>query len=178
MKTITFRPLRRIKKTGKVTVASYMSWYKIQTADYGKFKLIINTEYKMLPPHELVYDHEGNQLFWFKYHPADIPVFNYSILFDLDKIREENKHYAINWQSGNPLNYNAKGLDCSGTPIFSHYTEKHIKDNYKDTKQFKPLTVEMVVNLFGWFLYQLQNNELVFSHLAVSPCIKSKTNCA
>ena len=44
MKTITFRPLRRIKKTGKIVVASYMQWRKVKTADYSKFKLVVDTK--------------------------------------------------------------------------------------------------------------------------------------
>lgn len=64
-KIIKFRPLRRVKKTGKIAVASYMSWNKVRTADYNKFELLIDTEYQEFDKKEFVYDHEGKQLFYF-----------------------------------------------------------------------------------------------------------------
>ncbi len=165
MKTIVFRPLRIIKKTGKITVASYMQWRKVKTADYNRFKLIVDSKYKSLPKNELVFNHEGEQLFWFNYHPDEIRVYDYrdwsNLGESLNEIRKGGNGYAISW-ANTPLNYCAKGLDCSGVPVFSHNTAEYIAVHYKDMEQFEPLTVEKVVNVFGWFLYQLENNELVF----------------
>lgn len=48
MRTIKFRPLRVIKKTGKITVASYMQWRKVMTADYNQFNLIISDDHKKM----------------------------------------------------------------------------------------------------------------------------------
>ena len=62
MKEITFRPLRRDKKTGKIIVASYLSWYKIKCADRTKLLLTILTEYKAMNPDDLVYTHKGERL--------------------------------------------------------------------------------------------------------------------
>lgn len=59
MRTIKFRPLRVIKKTGKIAVASYMQWRSIKTADYNNFNLVIDESYKMLNDADYVYDHLG-----------------------------------------------------------------------------------------------------------------------
>ena len=101
MKTIKFRPLRRIKKTGKITVASYMQWRKVKTADYSQFKLIVNQEYKTFDKDELVYDHKGENLFWRHYNPEEIPLF-------------EN-HNQKTWKTDYDM-YCAKGLDVDGVP--------------------------------------------------------------
>lgn len=59
--------------------------------------------------------------------------------------------------------YSAKGLDCDGVPTFSHGTANEIvKDHTRNLNEYTPLTVEIVRWWFGWYLYQLQNNELSF----------------
>ncbi len=156
MKTITFRPLRRIKKTGKITVASYMQWRKVKTADYNKFVLIINEEYKALPKDEYVYDHNGENLFWRNFNPEEIPFITGHELVD-----GERPPYPPRWKTEYMVS--ARGLDCSGVPTFSHYTSDDIFNSGSDMTDFKPLTVEIVSWWFGWFLYQLKNNELRFS---------------
>lgn len=159
MKSITFRPLRRIKKTGKITVASYMGWHKVMTADYGKFNLVIDDEYKRLPNDEFVYNHNGEQLFFFDYNPVDIPVYN-SETMNLLELHESNKPYGIIWQGMScHVNYVARGMDCSGCPTFSYHTAE-LCEKYSDITQFEPLTVRTVVKWFGWFLYQLNNSYL------------------
>lgn len=172
IKTITFRPLRRNKKTGKIIVASYMGWRNVRTKDYQKFNLIVNSEYKMMPKDEFVYNHKGELLFWFKdYNPADIPIFTHNPLMDLDEIFEEHNRkkggYAIDWDSdfeGAWLNYNGNGMDCEGVPTFSHYTQDYVARediaNYYGLDKFEPLTVGVVVKWFGWFLYQFRNSYL------------------
>lgn len=156
MKTIIFRPLRKIKKTGKITVASYVQWRKVKTADYNNFKLIINDEYKAFPKDELVYDHNGENLFWRHYNPEEIPMLN-----RYDLVDGERPPYPPMWKTDYGT-YSAKGLDCSGVPLFSHGTANEIvKDHTRNLKEYEPLTVEIVRWWFGWFLYQLQNNELV-----------------
>jgi hypothetical protein len=80
MKVVIFKPLRRIKKTGKITVASYMQWRKVKTSDYNNFSLIIDDEYKSFPKDEYVYDHKGENLFWYNFkNPQDVPKMNISI---------------------------------------------------------------------------------------------------
>jgi hypothetical protein len=177
LKEITFRPLRRIKKTGKISVASYMQWYKVRCADYGKFSLKIDEEYKMLPSDEYVYNHKGERLFWRDYNPSDIPIFNHSVVklhndFDnwddtlsvFENLSAANKEtgWGYLWHIGGSINYHCKGLDINGTPTFSHGTEKQIVSGYKleSISQFEPLTVRMVTKWFGWFLYQLENVQL------------------
>lgn len=158
MKSILFRPLRRVKKTGKIVVSSYQQWRKVKTADYNKFMLTIDTEYKSLSSNDYVYNHKGEQLFWFDYHPSSIPVFNSGAIIDFDKILQENGHYAVDY--GESKSYHARGLDCDGVPVFTHYTVNHISDYFKNMNQFEPLTVGKVIDLFGWFLYQLKNTDL------------------
>lgn len=164
MKSITFRPLRRIKKTGKITVASYMQWRKVLTADYNKFNLVIDDEYKKLPKDEYVYNHEGELLYFFTYNPADIPVFQCDLLFDLEQTRAKNKYFGILWEHGSHVCYNMPGTDCNGVPCFAHWDENRITQedvwNFYGPDQFEPLTVETVTKWFGWFLFQLQNSYL------------------
>jgi hypothetical protein len=175
MKEIKFRPLRRIKKTGKITVASYMSWYKVRCADQFGCKLIIDGEYKLFNPDELVYDHNGDQLFWRDFDPEQIPVLPPYIL------QGDDFEYPYPWKSVSQscfeenkthTTYSAKGLDCCGTPTFSHGTAKNITNgnmyNYtleeigevlNPMAEYELLTVGTVVKWFGWFLYQLENTK-------------------
>lgn len=165
MKTVTFRPLRLIKKTGKITVASYMQWRKVMTADYSKFNLVVDDEYKRFSKEDYVHDHEGNLLYFYTYNPADVPVFH-SASFDfvsLEEIQKNNKMYGINWGSSLPANhihYNMPGTDCDGVPTFSHGSADYLATHHKDVSPFEPLTVAMVNMWFGWFLYQLENSYL------------------
>ena len=158
MKTITFRPLRRIKKTGKIVVASYIQWRKVKTADYSKFKLVVDTEYKSMIESEYVYNHTGEQLFFFTYNPDEIPIYNQTGILDID-LQPIPTPWAIKWIDSNKMFYSCKGVDCDGVPAFAHYTANHCCD-YDDINQFEPLTVGMVTKWFGWFLYQLENSEL------------------
>ena len=160
-KIINFRPLRRIKKTGKVTVSSYMQWRKVKTADYSKFNLVVDDEYKGMSADEYVYDHTGEQLFWFTYAPDEIPIYDFLCL-DIHQwgdVKIPQVPHGINWGSGGNINYNVKGMDCDGVPTFSHHTASGCA-NYKDIEQFEPLTVGMVTKWLGWFLYQLDNSYL------------------
>lgn len=155
MKTITFRPLRRIKKTGKITVASYMQWRKIKTADYSKFILVIDDEYKSFPKDEYVYNHNGENLFWKNYNPEEIPLICPWSLMSASAV---SGNRPSQWKTNYGM-YSAKGLDVDGVPTFSHGTANEIYSK-ADMKDYEPLTVEIVAWWFGWFLYQLQNSEL------------------
>lgn len=155
MKEIKFRPLRRIKKSGKIVVASYMQWRKVKVADYDNFILSIDNEYKSLPKDELVYNHNGENLFWRHYNPEEIPMLNRYALVD-----GEAPPYPPMWKTDYGM-YSAKGLDCDGVPAFSHGTANEIvKDHTRDLSEYEPLTVEIVRWWFGWFLYQLENSRL------------------
>lgn len=164
MKTITFRPLRRIKKTGKIAVASYTGWYRVMTSDYNKFNLIILDDYKKMPPDEYVYNHEGKQLYFFTYNPADVPVYN-SATMDLEALHASKEPYGIIWQGSDAhTSYHMDGTDCVGCPTFTHWDEDRITQEdtwkYYGHEKFEPLTVGTVVMWFGWFLYQLNNSYL------------------
>lgn len=160
-KTIKFRPLRVIKKTGKITVASYMQWRRIKTADYNKFTLIIDESYKLLADDEFVYNHEGEQLFFYDLKPDDIKIFVWNKIQGIDSQIQGEKNYAIDWGSGSNLNYNCRGLDCDGVPVFSHKdTHAVSQSSWEYIMQFEPLTVGVVKMWFGWFLYQLENSVL------------------
>lgn len=159
MKTIIFRPLRKIKKTGKITVASYMQWRKIKTADYNDFVLIIREEYRTFPKDELVYNHNGDNLFWRNYNPEGIPLLNSYALVDGDR-----PPYPEMWKTEYDM-FCAKGLDCDGVPTFSHQTADNIYNGKSDMIDFEPLTVEIVNYWFGWFLFNLKNvTDLRFSN--------------
>ncbi len=168
---IVFRPLRLIKKTGKITVASYTQWSKVKTADYNEFNLVINDEYKAFSKDELVYNHNGENLFWKDFDPDKIPYLPPYIL------REENYEYPKQWRTNYNMGYSdsfcARGLDCSGIPTFSHgtaqnltngnirnYTLEEVVEVLNPMNEYELLTVGVVVKWFGWFLYQLQNSNL------------------
>ncbi len=162
MRKIKFRPLRVIKKTGKITVASYMQWRSIKAADYNKFTLVIDESYKMLNDADFVYDHLGKQLFFYDFNPNDI-IINTDIPDEgyLDFIKD--KPYIL-LDRGDYKKYWCRGLDIDGVPTFSHYTPDYIVSDYtRDITVFEPLTVGMVKMWFGWFLYQLDNSRLQLS---------------
>lgn len=166
MKTITFRPLRRIKKTGKITVASYMQWRKVKAADYNNFTLIVNEEYKTFPKDELVYDHNGENLFWYNHlNPDTLPknimtADSASKVLGVDRSIFDGEEYKISKPIGNGFHWSVRGFDCDGVPVFSHYTTNYLATHYENLSDFEPLTVEMVSMWFGWFLYQLNNASL------------------
>ncbi len=144
-------------KTGKITVASYMQWRKVMTADYNKFNLIISDEHKVMSKSEYVYNHKGEQLYFRNYNPADVPIF--SAPFDLNDVREKHPQYGVRWEINNHINYTMIGTDCDGVPCFSHFTANYIADHYfKKINDFVPLTVEIVSYWYGWFLWQLNNS--------------------
>lgn len=162
MKTIRFRPLRRVKKTGQIVVASYAQWRSVMTADYAAFQLAVDREYAGLPTEEHVYNHEGQPLFWRDFDPDRIPVFEYSVLFDLEQIQDRHQSYAIRWKPGGRISYTCSRLhlDCDGVPTFSHLTIEHVAEHMAGFAEYEPLTVGMVVKWWGWLLYQLENVRL------------------
>lgn len=175
MKRIIFRPLRKIKKTGKIAVASYMSWRKVKTADYSKFHLIIDDEYKFYQKDELVCNHKGENLFWYNHINPEILPKNIVTIDDIvrvlgiDKSYLEGEEYKISEPIGTGFHWSIRGFDCDGLPVFSHNTINYLATHYKDLTPFEPLTVGMVVKWYGWFIYQFKN-----SHLQIGVKIKNK----
>lgn len=162
MRTVKFRPLRIAKKTGKVTVAGYMQWRKVMTADYDDFNLIIDNSHNTMGKSAFVYNHKGEQLFFYAYNPHDIPVFQWSVLFNLETIRCNNEQYGILWRDFSHINYSMRGTDCDGVPTFSHYTAGYVATHYyHDIEKFEPLTVGIVINWYGWLLWHLNNSNLI-----------------
>lgn len=165
MKAITFRPLRKVKKTGKITVASYMGWRKVKCADYNKFELTIDNEYKDFANSEFVYNHKGELLYWFKLLPQDVYFFDSDSIVDLDEKMDfiDTVHRTqtnIAWKYDRNDFYICRGLDVEGVPTFNHWTSDYVADYCKDVNDFEPLTVETVRKWFGWFLLQLNNSYL------------------
>lgn len=170
MKIIKFRPLRVIKKSGKITVASYQQWRSIKTADYNNFSLIIDESYKMLNDEDFVYDNKGKQLFFYDFNPNDIIVNPNIPKLDGFIPSAESSQAYLNFRNNNPYilldrghyqTYWCRGLDCDGVPTFSHYTTDYIvNDNTRNFTLFEPLTVGIVKMWFGWFLWQLDNSRL------------------
>src|SRR3954468_2058578 len=121
LRTVKFRPLRRIKKTGKVVVASYGSWSRVSTSNYNPFNLIIDPEYRSLPHDEYVYDSDGALLYFFPYDPSDIPVIKSSVARETLGEDWVSKWFAMNgwtrgvdWESGNGIDYSGAGIGCNG----------------------------------------------------------------
>lgn len=164
MKSITFRPLRRVKKTGKIVVASYPQWNRIRTADYSAFALTVDNEYAGLPADEHVYNHEGKPLFWKDCDPAAIPVYTPEELrvfeIEIADLFARTPHHGIRWDLTGSVSYCVRGLDCQGTPTFAHLTIDYVAEHYKDFASYEPLTVGTVVKWFGWWLLQLENSSL------------------
>lgn len=165
MKTIKFRPLRRINKTGKICVASYSQWRKIKASDYESFILVINKEYESFDKSELVFDKNGENLFWKDFNPENITHLPSHILI--------SENYPKHWRY---LDFfSAIGLDCDGVPTFSHgtmhnltignsyeYTLQEVNQILEPMNEYELLTVGVVVKWLGWFLFQLKNAELIF----------------
>lgn len=159
MKSITFRPLRRVKKTGKIVVAAYTQWNRVRTADYSAFSLVVDNEYAAMPADEFVYDHNGKQLFCCNVEPDSLPVFEYYEGISYVALRQLHTNCAID--CGSHMTYLGPMFDCVGTPAFSHLTADDIATHhFADITAFEPLTIGMVVKWFGWFLYNLENSSL------------------
>jgi hypothetical protein len=165
MKSVTFRPLRRIKKTGKITVASYMQWRKVMTSDYYNFNLLVNDDYKKFPEDEFVYNHRGEQLFWYNHTnpeslPRNYPDINSACkIFGVDKSHFEGEEWKFKEPIGKGFHWSVRGFDCDGVPTFSHYDANHVA-SHNNINDFEPLTVGMVAKWYGWFLWQLNNSNL------------------
>lgn len=106
----------------------------------------------------MVYDHNGKNLFWRNFNPEEITMLNNYSLVD-----GEDPEYPPMWKT--EYLFCANGLDCDGVPTFSHGTADNIYNGKSDMTDFEPLTVKVVNYWFGWFLYNLQNNELIFTSL-------------
>jgi hypothetical protein len=152
MKTIKFRPLRFEKKSGLIKVASYPQWRKVKTADYDIFRLDIDNTYKSFNPDAQVYNHKGEELFFYDYNPEDIKDVESGMA-----IGECDQRYG-NWKTS--YMYSCKGLDCDGVPVFSQNTIEAIWRN-KELDKYEPLTVKTVRLWLGWFLYNLNNCLLI-----------------
>lgn len=170
MRTIKFRPLRVIKKTGKITVASYMQWRSIKTADYNNFNLIIDESYKMLNDDDFVYNHNGKQLFFYGYNPGSVPIIIKRGFEDKQDLKWEVGNNFIIQNKGTIYSpedwftFRMDGTDCDGVPTFSHWDADYImQDHTIKYTLFEPLTVGMVKMWFGWFLWQLDNSRLKVS---------------
>ncbi len=159
MRTLKFRPLRRVKSMNKVVVASYTQWRSVKTADYNQFNLVIDDEYKALPKDEFVHNHKGELLYFFPFNPANVPVFSTSVM-SLEEMRENNRYYGIRFGDGQSITYRMDGADCGGVPTFTHWTADYVAEFWKRVDEVEPLTVGTVRMWFGWFLYQLNNSYL------------------
>lgn len=169
MKEIKFSPLRRIKKTGKICVASYMQWNNLRCANYSDFKLVVVNDYEQMDKSEFVYNHEGKQLYHFNYDPWEVHEHHGSCIaesFDWDEMRRTYKDFIlVGTFDGKPhRSYFLRGADGAGTPTFSHYDEDRVTTddtwNYHGSDAFEPVTVGYVITWLGWFLYQLENSYL------------------
>lgn len=161
MKTLLFRPLRFVKSLDKIVVASYSQWNRVKTADYNKFNLVIDDMYRKFSGNALVYNHVGEQLFWRDYEPSSITVFDFRCGLTFDEMRAINSNFAYSMVV--TLSYHSKGLDCQGTPIFSHGTVSNIVNGHREISkinEYDLLTVDIVRKWYGWFLFNLENSSI------------------
>lgn len=169
MKGILFSPLRRIKKTGKISVYNYLLWRKVKTLSNHSvfFDMAINDEYKNFNDSEFVYNHKGEQLFWYDHKNPELlsrPYISIEQISDILKIDIEDlkgEEYKISHPIGSGFHWDVKGFDCDGVPVFSHNNADYIATHYENMDDFIPLTVGMVKLWFGWFLWQLDNVKIV-----------------
>lgn len=160
---------------GKVIVASYPLWNRVRTANYNQFTLIIDDEYKRLDKESFVYDHKGELLYFLPYNPADVMAFQRTVIddedFDYDEARALHQDFIIHHDGGKYgtpwTSYFMRGCDCVGTPCFSHHSGNSVAERYTgewcervgySMNDFEPLTVKMVRQWLGWFLYHLENS--------------------
>lgn len=175
MKEIIFRPLRRIKKTGKIAVASYMQWRKVKTADYSQFMLLLVNDIQRFPPDQIVCNHKGEELFWFNHANPELLPKNYVTIEQISELLGipieylEGEQWKISEPIGTGFHWSIRGFDCDGVPVFSHYTAKYIAKFWDDITQFEPLTVKTVILWYGWFLWELKNVNFTASRAPQEP---------
>ena len=132
-KVIKFRPLRKVKKTGKIVVASYSQWRKLASLNYSypPVTVIIDQSYKEFTQSDHVFNHTGNQLFFYNYPPDE-------------------------WEK---QPFKLRGTDCDGIPVFSHLTAMSLanRKSIQDILKHDPLTVKMVSEWLGWLVWKLSN---------------------
>ncbi len=165
---------------GKIIVASYTQWRKVKTADYGRFHLTVDDEYKRLDSDAFVHDHKGELLYFFPYNPAEVMAFQQTVIdldededFDYDEARAIHRDFIIHHDGGKYgtpyTSYFMRGTDCSGVPCFAHHSGDSVAERYTgewcervgySMFDFEPLTVKMVRQWIGWFLYGLENSYL------------------
>lgn len=158
-------------------MASYPLWNRVRTANYSEFNLIVDDEYKRLDNKAFVHDHKGELLYFFPYNPGEVMTFQRTVIddedFDYDDARELHRDFIIHHDGGkygSPwTSYFMRGTDCCGTPSFSRHSGDSVANRYTgewcervgySMNDFEPLTVKMVRQWLGWFLYQLENSHL------------------
>lgn len=165
MKTIVFKPLRYIKKTKKVTVASYMQWRKVYTANKETTTIVFDSSFKDKPTNTLVYNHKGEPLFFYEVEKIKLPKLTYIQKFgrelEATKKKVDFSDYCISgFNEDNSIYFVTHYLDCDGVPTISHFTENCISGYSKEQKQkLEPLTVGMVMRWFDWFCLLVENSK-------------------
>lgn len=158
MVTHNFKPLRLVKKTGKITVASYSNWRRIKCKDWVGNQVCLIREYDQLDPSAHVYNHKGHNLFFPNVKPWDIPA--YSLNAAAEANLDFSQRHSIDYGNGQK-SYWGTGIDNEGVPTFSFFTSSYVAQHCsKQLLEFEPLTVEMVADWAGWFLYNLQRCEV------------------
>lgn len=169
--TFLFRPLRRVKKTGKIVVASYQQWRNFKLADYKPLSLMVDVSYREMNHSEQVHNHKGELLYFYTYKPSEIAYINNDRLINYlidEEVSEfdtllhdiEMSQNRCIVRSGWHTMFNCKGLDCDGVPTFSHLTQDEVASNYKNMDVFEPLTVATVIEWYAWILESLRAKEI------------------
>lgn len=161
MKNVQFRPLRRDKKTGKVIVASYSSWRKIKTADCQKTLLTVKRDYANMKHDEFVHNHKGELLYFYRYNPNDIPLFDPNSIEDTNAIFAITKVRGLKNHLSEGYNYSGAGIDCDGIPTFSHFDADYLGTHKYEPFDFEVLTVGTVLLWYEWVINNLSRTTFI-----------------
>jgi len=152
MNQIKFRPLRHVKKSDKIVVASYSTWRKIVNTDrYNPtHEIVVDTEYKGMDPDAFVHNQKGEQLFFPDY--ARLP--------SKDVWKKSGGAIGL-WVEtiGEFVRY---GMDSEGVPFFSDITKYYAIRHYKDSRIFNPLTVGTVAQWVDLFLSRIYDSPVTY----------------
>lgn len=156
-KVVTFRPLRRDAKTGKVMVASYTGWRKIKTSDYYPTLLTVARDYAGMKHSEYVHNHKGELLYFYAYNPNDIPLFDDVPHDEISRIFATTKVRGFKNTLSPGYSYSGIGIDCDGIPTFTHYTADYLATHEYEPFDFEVLTVKDVLIWYEWVINNLNN---------------------
>lgn len=138
-------------------VAGYLQWNKVRSENYHPYELVIAPEYRDLPQDEYVHNHKGDLLYFYNYNPNDIPILNAG---EAGIAKSLYRVYGIYSNGFTMFMGSSAGIDCEGTPTFSHFTADYLGTHGYNLDDFEPLTVGKVLEWYEWFIYRLDKAKI------------------